>query len=139
MRKPRSDSITAAVRSFQAGTFAVPDYVTLRECDLPFWRAAIACRNDWKQAELFMVAVLARALADCERLHREIADEGNMVDGRINPKHALLETLVRRTVTLTRHLQIHARATRGEARQVARLAVVPTGDDNPLIPRLPRQ
>ena len=134
-RKSRSDSADAAVRAFQAGGFDVPEGVALRECDLPFWRSAVACRNDWSDAELSMVAALARCKADAERLQRELDGEGLLVNGRANPKFALVETLMKRAVALTRQLQIHARATRGEARQAARQTVA-SGAGSPLIPRL---
>lgn len=124
-RKPRSDSVVAAITAFRAGPFDVPEYIKLRECDMPFWRAALACRNDWQEHELSSVACLARALADADRLQREIDDEGMLVDGKPNIRLALVETLTRRAVSLTRFLQIHARATRGEARQTARQPKAP--------------
>lgn len=120
IRKPRSDSVTAALRAFQAGPFSPPAHITLREKDRPFWDAAIACRSDWNESELPMVAGWARAMADGEQLHREIAEEGVIVKGRTNIKFRLAEMLSRRAMALARHLQIHARATRGEARQAAR-------------------
>ena len=82
-RKTRSDSADAVVRAFQVGNFAIPKGVTLRECDLPFWRSAVACRNDWSDAELSMVAALARCKADIERLHRELDGEGERL-GRVH-------------------------------------------------------
>lgn len=133
-RKTRSDSADAVVRAFQVGNFAIPKGVTLRECDLPFWRSAVACRSDWSEAEFSMVAFLARCKADIQRLQGELDVEGLLVNGRANPKFSIVETLMRRAVALTRQLQIHARATRGEARQAARQPVA-SGVVSPLIPR----
>jgi hypothetical protein len=45
---------------------------------------------------------------------------GRHHQSRTNIKHRLAEMLSRRAMALARHLQIHARATRGEARQAAR-------------------
>ena len=126
-RKPRSDSTTAQVFAFQRNrAFAVPEGVILRECDKPYWQAAIVCRDDWQPPELILLAHLARALADCERLQREIENEGEIIDFKPNLKFAIAETLSRRAITLTRHLQLHARATRGEARDTARRAPAPS-------------
>ncbi len=136
IRKPRSDSVTAALRAFQAGPFPPPAHITLREADLPFWDAAIACRTDWNESELPMVGGWARAMADGERLQREIDAEGAVINGRPNLKLAIAETLSRRAMSLARHLQIHARATRGEARQAARQPMAPPVCSD-LIPRLP--
>lgn len=124
-RRPRSDSTTAAIKAFQAPPVVVPAYITLRDGDMPYWRAVIACRSDWQEHELSSVAVLARAMADADRLDREIDAEGLIVDGKANVKFALSEVLTRRAVALTRFLQIHARATRGEARQTARQPKAP--------------
>lgn len=120
VRRPRADSVTAALRAFQSGPFEPPDYLNLSEADRPFWDSIIACRTDWNPAELSLVAGLARALSDGEQLQREIAEEGIIVKGRTNIKFRLAEMLSRRAMSLARHLQIHARATRGEARQAAR-------------------
>lgn len=135
MRKIRSDSTMAAVGAFQRLRFNIPGHITLRECDLPFWNSALACRDDWGDHELDMVAQLARALADCERLGREIETEGEIIKGKPNLKFALAETLSRRAMSLTRHLQIHARATRGEARAVSKRKPAEAVNDK-LIPTL---
>lgn len=136
-RKQRSDSTMAQVLTFQRQrNYAVPEGVNLRECDRPFWDAAIGCRDDWQTHELVFVSQLAHALADGDRLQREIDAEGEVIDGRPNPKCAIAETLSRRSVSMARHLQIHARATRGEARDTAKRPPAPLFDfDDDLIAR----
>lgn len=131
----RSDSTTAQILAFQRRTPAIPEHVTLRDSDLPYWKASLSIRDDWQAHELETLAQFARAMADHDRLSREIDVEGAVVDGKPNIKFALAETLVRRAMSLSRHLQIHGRATRGEARDTAKRQPVPMIDDD-LIPRL---
>jgi len=125
-RKPRSDSTTAQVLAFQRKTPDVPDHITLRPGDLPYWKTALACRDDWQAHELETLAQFARAMADHDRLNLEIDEEGAIIDGKPNPKFALSEILIRRAMSLSRHLQLHARATRGEARDTARRPPAPS-------------
>lgn len=70
-------------------------------------------------------ANLARCLADVERISGEIAVEGDVIENARgtpvqNPKHAILEVLSRRSVALTRLLQIHAQARLGRPEDVAK-------------------
>ncbi len=125
-RKPRSDSTTAKVLAFQKKTPAIPAHVHLRDCDLPYWRVALSCRDDWQGHELESLGQYSRAMADIERLTFEIENDGEILDGKLNPKLALVETLSRRVMSLCRHLQIHGRAQRGESRDVARKELAPT-------------
>jgi hypothetical protein len=136
-RRQRSDSTTAQVMAFQRKReFTAPEFINLRTIDFPFWEAAIQCRDDWQPHELILLAHLARALADAERLHLEIEAEGAVIDGKPNPKCAIEETLTRRALALTRHLQIHALATRGDTRDVAKRPPAPLLDfDDDLIAR----
>lgn len=137
-RKIRSDSTSALIAAAQRQrTYDVPDFISLRPVDYPYWRATVACRDDWRPDELILVGHLVRALADIERLHLDIDGEGVVIDGKPNPKCAIEETLSRRALALTRHLQIHARATRGESRDAAKQAKAPVFDfDDDLIARL---
>ncbi|RTZ72220.1 MAG: TerS protein [Gammaproteobacteria bacterium] len=128
-RKSRSDSTAAAVNAFQAGQLEPPPHVRLRKGDLPFWRSIVSCRpaESWTAADLEQAANLARCKADIERLQLEIDDEGDVVVNQrgtpiVNPKHTLLETLSRRTVALSRILQIHAVATAGDSRDLRKAA-----------------
>lgn len=100
-----------------------PEHIMLREADLPFWRSLMRAReyNAWTAPDLENAANLARCKADIERIQREINEEGDTVVNQrgtpiVNPKHNLLETLVRRSVALSRMLHVHAEATEGESR-----------------------
>jgi len=129
-RKQRSDSVTAAVAASQrASGITIPDHINLRPCDLPFFNAGLKSRDDWQEYEFSVLAQWARALADYEKLQNDLTTEGTILKGRINPKCQLTETLCRRAMALARTLQIHARAKRGEARDVARIKPAALPDD----------
>lgn len=125
-RQRRSDSITAAVVAAQnaaQGPIAPPQYVTLPKAAMPFWRALVLNRprDRWNDADLAIAAHLARAQADAERLQGEIDAEGDLLDdGKVNPKHRLLETAIKRIERLVRLLHVHAEATIGPARESAK-------------------
>lgn len=122
MRRPRSDSVTAAIAAAQAPiAIDPPAHVTLRECDMPFWSSIIAVRaaSSWNSADLMHAARLARCHADIERVQQEIDEDGEM---EANQKHRLLETLMKRAVYLSRLLHVHAEATCGKSEQQAKRA-----------------
>lgn len=140
MRRARSDSITAAVSAAQVkSVINPPAHVSLRESDRPFWEAIISARasTSWNDADLVHAARLARCHSDIERLQDEIEEDEEMM---ANPKHRLLETLMKRSVYLSRMLHVHAEATQGESREQAKRAAPEqdakaAGIDS-LIPRL---
>lgn len=122
MRQIRSDSADAAVQAAQnavAGPLKPPAHVKLPAKAKPFWAALMRNRprHKWNTADLATAAMLARAQYDVERLQREIDAEGDVIDGKLNPKHALVDKLGRRVVTLSRLLHVHPEATQGRARE----------------------
>jgi hypothetical protein len=153
MKRIRSDSITAAVRATaaaQLGPLDPPAYVALRRGDRPFWDGIVRARprDTWNESDLVAAANLARCRADIERLQAEIDDEGDVLTNDrgtsiMNPKHALLEVLSRRSLALSKALHVHAEATVGNSRdsvkaaqaQQAATEMIARHDDD-LIPRL---
>lgn len=120
-RKRRSDSSAAAIAAMQAaalGPLEPPAHVTLRPSDRPFWDAIMQARarDSWTEVDLAHAATMARAQADIERLQGEIDREGDVIEGKANPRHKLVETLARRVVALARMLHVHAEATQGRSR-----------------------
>lgn len=98
----------------------IPEGVKLRECDLIYWAAIVHARAEWTDVDLHQAANLATCLADIERIKREIWGEGDVIVNAkgtqiVNPKHSLLETLSRRSVSLQAKLQVHALATVGRS------------------------
>ncbi|KAA0893072.1 TerS protein [Pusillimonas sp. ANT_WB101] len=144
-RRTRSDSAKAAVQASQnaaRGPLSPPSHVALPADAKPFWDAVMLNRprDRWNDADLAMAAVMARDQAAVERLQREIAIEGDVLDGKLNPKHKLVETLARRVVAMARAIHVHAEATtgrsqnQGKALELERQANQEEDDD--LIPTL---
>jgi len=130
MKRTRSDSTTAAVNAAQAvakGPVEPPDYVSLRDCDRPFWEAIVCARarDTWTEVDLVKAANLARCQSDIERISQELQDEGDTVTNErgtvvVNAKHALLETLTRREIAISRAIHVHAEATVGKSEDAAK-------------------
>lgn len=116
----RQDSRTAkaavdAFRNASLGEIDPPKTVKLRAGDIEIWRMIMRARarDEWSDPDLHHAANLTRCLADIERISSEIESDGDTVKNDrgtqiVNPKHALLETLSRRSVALTRLLHLHA-------------------------------
>lgn len=122
MRQTRSDSAEVAVQAAQniaQGPLKPPAHVRLPAKAKPFWAALVRNRprHKWNTADLATAAMLARAQFDVERLQREVDVEGDVLDGKLNPKHALIDKLGRRIVTLSCLLHVHPEATQGRARE----------------------
>ena len=122
-KRNRSDSAAEQVRHLSAPDVKLPPHVYLREQDWPFWKSIIEARaaDSWNAVDLENAANLARCKSDIDRLQKEIDREGDTITNQrgtevVNPKHALLETLSRRAVALSRMLHVHAEATQGRAR-----------------------
>jgi len=132
MARKKSDSTTFAGEAVQAaisGPLQPPEHIRLRDGDLPFWEAIITAKaaSSWNNADLALAANLARCQADIERLTQELEKEGDvLVNAKgtsvVNPKHALLETLSRRAVALSRTVHVHAEATQGRSRDAGNKA-----------------
>lgn len=97
-------------------------------------------RDTWTEVDLTTAATLARTQADIEDLHATLAAAGYLLGDKPHPLAAVVETLARRAVALTRVLHVHAEATVGKSEDAAkaleleRKARQDDGDD--LIPRL---
>lgn len=129
-KRARSDSAASAVKAAQAvaaGVIEPPTHVKLRDGDRPFWESLVRARarDTWNTADLENCANLARCKADIERITAEIESEGDIVVNErgtqiVNPKHALLETLTRRNMALSRMLHVHAEASVGKSEDAAK-------------------
>ncbi|PAU81061.1 TerS protein [Halovibrio salipaludis] len=118
-RKQRSDSITQHGEWKRGSLPYPPDHVNLQESAKPFWWSIIAAKapDAWTAPDLEQAAELARTKADLERLRGQIAETGDLTpDGeKIHPLRKLEETLVARSIRLSRALQVHALATVGQS------------------------
>lgn len=70
--------------------------------------------TQWTPSDLEVAAQLAACRADIERLRRELAVEGDIVENAINKKHVLLDMFFKRQVALSRILQVDALSTQGQ-------------------------
>lgn len=146
-RRQRSDSASAAVAAAKAaslGPIEPPKHVALREGDRAFWNAIVGARarDTWNDSDLTTAANLARTQADIELIQAKLDAEGYVVEGKINPKAKLVETLSRRAVALSRVLHVHAEATQGRSRDAGKTlalekqAAAAAGEHDDLIPTM---
>lgn len=153
-RKARTDSTEGAKRAMAAalaGPVQPPPHIRLRAEDWPHWEAIVSARarEKWDVLDLTHAANLARTLADIEKLQFTLDVDGHTstnAKGTIvaNPVHAIIETLTRRSVALSRALHVHAEAKQGKAKLQGRAlekqrdagrALEESDDD--LVPRAP--
>lgn len=144
-KRSRSDSAAAAVAAAQAaalGPLDPPDHVTLRAGDRAFWDSIMLARvrDTWTQIDLTTAANLARCQADIETLQADLDAAGYLVEGKTNPLCAVIDTLTRRAVALSRALHCHAEATCGKSQDASKGLKVETAarnyDYDDLIPGL---
>jgi hypothetical protein len=128
-KRQRIDSATAAVQVMAAATRAIlpPAHVKLDEQDLPFWSSVIAefARSEWTAHQLELAAMLARTMADLDREQRDLRTEGSVSMSErgtpvVNPRKAVVQMHAGTILALRRSLSLHARAQKGEGRDVAK-------------------
>lgn len=126
-RRQRTDTVKGALSAMAGATakpLDPPGHIKLRRQDKPYWNSIVSARarDRWNDADLEIAGNLARCKSDIERLQKEIDKEGDIITNErgtpiVNPRHNLLETLSRRSVALSRMLQVHAEATQGKSRE----------------------
>jgi len=143
-KRARTDTAKAAIRATQNAAkppIEPPACINLRPADRPFWDSIVTskARDNWTEIDLVTAGHLARAQADIEILQQQIDSDGYVVDGKVNPAAQMLETLSKRTIALTRVLQVHALATVGRSADTvnaAKLEREAAQFDDDLIPTL---
>ena len=144
-KRNRSDSASAAVRAAQAaalGPIDPPEHVVLRVGDRPFWNAIVTsrARDTWTTIDLCTAGNLARTQADIEHLQCQLDTAGYVLgDGKVNPLAILVDTLSRRSVTLSRAIHVHALATLGRSGDASKALAnerAAAAEDDDLIPTL---
>lgn len=142
-RKARIDSAAEAVRVMAKAATGIepPDNVPLDNEDTPFFRNVIAeyARSEWSAHQLELAAMLARTMADLVREQRLLREEGGVAYSEkgmplANPRKSIVQMHAASILSFRRSLSLHARATGGEARDVAkrRGAAKDIESDNPL-------
>lgn len=143
-KRNRSDSTAAAVRAAQAaalGPLNPPKHVALRKGDRPFWDAIVTsrARDTWTAIDLCTAGNLARTQADIEFLQAALDENGYVLDGKVSPLAVLVDTLTRRSVSLSRALHVHAVATVGRSADASKALAnekAAAAEDDDLIPTL---
>lgn len=128
-RKQRVDSATAAVKIMQGATreIAPPGHVRMGEGDWPYWHSVIAefARSEWTDHQLEVAAFLARTMADLEREQWMLREEGSTLASErgtpvVNPRKTVVQMHASSILSLRRSLALHARAQKGETRDVGK-------------------
>ncbi|WP_198158509.1 hypothetical protein [Sphingomonas hankookensis] len=131
------------------GVIRPPAHVQLEEQDEPFWRSVIAefARSEWTDHQLELAAMLARKMSDLEALQRQLRTEGfTTMNASGSPMSNPLIQSVRMfdasILSTRRSLSLHARASAGEPRDVAKRRAAAkgieadnAGDDDDLLAR----
>jgi hypothetical protein len=128
-KRQRIDSATAAVQVMAAAVREIvpPAHVKLDAQDLPFWSSVIAefARSEWTAHQLELAAMLARTMADLDREQRDLRAEGSVSMSErgtpvVNPRKTVVQMHAGTILALRRSLSLHARAQKGEGRDVAK-------------------
>lgn len=92
-----------------------PAHVSLEPTDFPFWRDILKSRakHEWTEADLIHAANLARCMASIESETTMLRQEGSVIENQrgtpiANPRHMVLEQLSRRSMALSRILQMQS-------------------------------
>lgn len=128
-RKQRIDSNAAAVKIMAGVTRQVqpPAHVPLDAMDWPFFESVIEefARSEWTEHQVELAAMLARTMANLESEQRALRTEGFTTKSDrgtpvANPRAAIVKGLAGDILSMRRSLSLHARAQKGEARDVAK-------------------
>lgn len=128
-REPRIDTAAAAVEVARAAQAEIhpPSNVPLDEADLPFFASVLDefARSEWSAHQLELAAMLARTMADLNQEQQAMRAEGSVLFTEkgmpvINPRKTAIQMHYSNIHSARRSLSLHARAQRGEARDVAK-------------------
>lgn len=128
-RQNKIDTVAGAVEVAQMAVIALspPPEVPLDPKDLPFFDAVIAefARSEWTAHQLQLAANLARMMADMTRELALLREEGVVAYSEkgtpvINPRKTAAQMYASTILSMRRSLSLHARAQKGEARDVGK-------------------
>ena len=142
-KRQRIDSTTEKVRvmSDAAKPIHPPSTIPLDDDDLPFFANVIEefARSEWTAHQLELAAMLARTMADLSREQVAFRDEGTIMKTDrgtpvINPRKTAIQMHASTILSYRRSLGLHARATGGESRDIAKRRTMAKDieSDNPL-------
>lgn len=116
--KNRTDSTHVQTDIMQKAMKSIkpPAFLKLDNAEKPFFDSITRSKAEWSDPDIIQAVHLARCFYQIETLQNEVSNEGYILDGAINPKHGMIETLIRRSLAISRLINIHASATQGRAR-----------------------
>lgn len=119
----KSNTRAGKLKLFEQVEITLPANLTIPPEDEPFFRSIICTRpnSEWSDVSIFFAAVLATAqrqiLEETEKLMQEgsvvVNERGTQIP---NPRHSVIETLVRRATHLAKTVHVDADATIGRRR-----------------------
>lgn len=105
------------------GEIEIPSYLSIKKAEEPFLKDILETKpkKSWTKPDIAKAVELAKTMATIERLHKQIAKEGDIIidmNGKEieHPAHKLLDSVTKRIIALSRSIHIHAEATQGRAR-----------------------
>jgi len=121
-KRHKIDSIQEEIRVIQASTKQIepPAHVHLFDEARPFFEAIIKGREraSWTDCDIETAVTLSNTRANITALMVELEEEGDIVNGRRNPRHLIIENLFRRDIALTRLLHLHPAAREARRRTI---------------------
>ncbi len=129
MKKLKVNSTAEQSRIMQAANKPIvpPECVPLDAGDMPFFDAVIKefARAEWTEHCLQLAAQLARMMADLTDEQIALREEGVIAHSEkgtpvINPRKTAVQMYSSTILSIRRSLSLHARAQKGEARDVTK-------------------
>ncbi|WP_168461547.1 P27 family phage terminase small subunit [Acinetobacter sp. A1] len=112
----KTSSVTSKI--LKKSEIKVPAPLKITKEQKPFWDSIVEAKAPdlWTTADLIHAVTLAKTMQQIDRLQREIEAEGEVFTNThgnptLNPKLSLLDTAIKRSVSMCRLLQIHCIAT----------------------------
>lgn len=128
-RRQRIDTTAGAIAVMAKATQEIqpPSNVPLSKEELPFFASIIdeLPRSDWTAHQLETAALLSRAMSQLERDQRSLRSQGSTFENakgeiKANPLVTICKQSMDTIVSMRRSLALHARATQGEPRDIAK-------------------
>jgi phage terminase small subunit len=124
VKRKRSDSAASELAAIQSvdKTIDPPSEISINDNEMRFWKLIIGSRayDAWTPNDLMLAGMLSRCYSDIEKYSKMLSQTRLIKDGNGNPKispaHKIVDDLHKQALSLSRTLQIHPRATQGEAR-----------------------
>ena len=138
----RIDSISEQSKIAQAASMQInpPAHIPMDETDMIYFQNVIAefAKAEWTAHQIELAAMLARAMNDMELESRKLREEGSIAYSErgtpvCNPRKAIVQMAGSTILAMRRSLSLHARAQKGESRDVAKRKEMAKAIENDVI------